>query len=298
MSRYSTSDISWPLNRPAERGAWDPNNPDPIRPQQDVSAYLARRRPVRNNNDDDDGYSSDEEEDKAAVPADFHHSGRRSISGIALRAYILGVVSGAGLIATIIFLIVPYLPSSTSSSSSSSHSSLHDENKHITRYWRAPFFLATVSLFHFLEFYITATYNVPHATISSFLLSTNGRGYNAANAAALFECFVTSLLFPNRQSSLNHPVIITTGFALVLLGQVVRSIAMAQAGTNFNHHVQTRRNEGHVLVKSGVYAWLRHPSYFGFFWWAVGTQIVLGNIVCLVGYAVVLWRFFRYRIEG
>ncbi|KAI4263175.1 MAG: hypothetical protein L6R42_001666 [Xanthoria sp. 1 TBL-2021] len=72
---------------------------------------------------------------------------------------------------------------------------------------------------------------------------------------------------------------------------------MAQAGTNFNHLVQSKKKEGHVLVTNGIYGWLRHPSYFGFFWWGLGTQLITGNLVCLVGYAVVLWRFFSLRIK-
>ncbi len=73
---------------------------------------------------------------------------------------------------------------------------------------------------------------------------------------------------------------------------------MVHAGSNFNHLVQSKKRKGHVLVTGGVYRYLRHPSYFGFFWWGLGTQVVLGNAVCLVGYAVVLWRFFRRRIES
>lgn len=82
----------------------------------------------------------------------------------------------------------------------------------------------------------------------------------------------------------------------MVVGQTIRSVAMAQAGSNFNHTVQVTRREGHVLVTGGVYSVLRHPSYFGFFWWGLGTQLVLGNGVCFVAYAVVLWRFFSGRI--
>jgi protein-S-isoprenylcysteine O-methyltransferase len=77
----------------------------------------------------------------------------------------------------------------------------------------------------------------------------------------------------------------------------VRSVAMIHAGRSFNHLVQNRRREDHVLVTSGVYGVLRHPSYFGFFWWALGTQMVMGNVFSFVGYAVVLWRFFSSRIR-
>lgn len=72
---------------------------------------------------------------------------------------------------------------------------------------------------------------------------------------------------------------------------------MAQAGTNFNHMPARTYREGHELVTRGIYSWVRHPSYFGFFYWALGTQVLVGNKVCLLGYTVVLWRFFRERIE-
>ncbi|KAL9082083.1 MAG: hypothetical protein Q9159_006732 [Coniocarpon cinnabarinum] len=72
---------------------------------------------------------------------------------------------------------------------------------------------------------------------------------------------------------------------------------MAEAGTNFNHTIQHQRNEGHTLVTSGIYAWFRHPSYFGFFCWGLGTQIVLGNVICLTAYTFVLWAFFNHRIS-
>jgi protein-S-isoprenylcysteine O-methyltransferase len=83
---------------------------------------------------------------------------------------------------------------------------------------------------------------------------------------------------------------------MVIAGQVIRSFAMAQAGTNFNHQVQSRKSDDHKLVSTGLYAYFRHPAYFAYFWWALGTQLVLGNTISLVGYALVLWYFFKTRI--
>lgn len=73
---------------------------------------------------------------------------------------------------------------------------------------------------------------------------------------------------------------------------------MAEAGTNFNHTLAKIKREGHVLVTTGVYAWLRHPSYCAFFWWALGTQVLVGNKICFLGYLFVLWNFFKRRIKG
>ena len=40
----------------------------------------------------------------------------------------------------------------------------------------------------------------------------------------------------------------------------------------------------------------RHPSYFGWFWFSIGTQILLGNPFCVVAYAIASWKFFKDRI--
>lgn len=71
---------------------------------------------------------------------------------------------------------------------------------------------------------------------------------------------------------------------------------MWTAGSNFSHIVQEQRREGHALVTDGVYSVFRHPSYTGWFYWAIGTQVVLGNPICSVVYALAAWYFFRRRI--
>jgi len=201
----------------------------------------------------------------------------KSLSGIAIRAFCLGLVLSASVICTVFLLSFTVSP-----------------------LWRLPFFFALISLFHFLEFWTTARYNTRAAQIGSFLISQNGSAYQIAHVAASLECLLTTLFFPNRHWA---PVAMSrlslcAGFALVILGQVIRSIAMVQAGSNFNHVVQYHKSREHKLVTTGVYAYWRHPSYFGFFWWALGTQLVLGNVVCLIGYVWVLWKFFSNRIFG
>jgi protein-S-isoprenylcysteine O-methyltransferase len=43
---------------------------------------------------------------------------------------------------------------------------------------------------------------------------------------------------------------------------------------------------------------LRHPAYFGWFYWSVGTQLLLCNPVCSAGYLLAAWSFFRDRIPA
>lgn len=60
---------------------------------------------------------------------------------------------------------------------------------------------------------------------------------------------------------------------MVLCGEGLRKAAMLTAGSNFNHIVQNEKAQSHVLVTSGVYAFFRHPSYVGWFYWSIGTQV-------------------------
>ena len=215
---------------------------------------------------------------------------KSSPSAIAIRSFFLGLAFGLSLTLTFFLLQQPS-----------------------NRLWRAPFFLAALSLFHFLEFYVTALYNPPAATTSAFLLTGNGYAYNAAHTLALIECIFGNYVVPRyiSQRPYLYPFVtlvpaergtrtawLILGFALLVVGQATRTIAMAQAATNFTHLISFRKKESHVLVTDGVYRWLRHPAYFGFFWWGLGTQIVMGNAACFVGYAMVLWRFFKHRIES
>jgi protein-S-isoprenylcysteine O-methyltransferase len=178
--------------------------------------------------------------------------------------------------------------------------------------WRAPFFIATLALFHYLEFDSTARFNPSDAKVSSFLLSANGSAYNTAHAAAFTELLVRHWLhsafkpswlrlpfeIPALFPSVPSAVPVSIGLTLLILGQYVRTAAMAEAGKSFNHIVQSTKKDGHVLVTSGVYAFSRHPSYFGFFWWGLGTQLVLSNAICFAAYALVLWKFFANRIQS
>ena len=49
------------------------------------------------------------------------------------------------------------------------------------------------------------------------------------------------------------------GIAVTLLGQVLRSAAMIHAGSNFSHVLAFSKAQGHVLVTSGIYRYVRLP---------------------------------------
>eukprot|EP00536_Pseudo-nitzschia_multiseries_P014083 jgi/Psemu1/37475/gm1.37475_g len=86
------------------------------------------------------------------------------------------------------------------------------------------------------------------------------------------------------------------GMIMVAVSQIMRSWAMMKCGESFNHYIQTERKENHVLVTDGIYTWFRHPSYTGFYYWSLGTQVVLHNPFSAVLFAVAGWKFFSQRI--
>ncbi|OAA58601.1 prenyl cysteine carboxyl methyltransferase ste14 [Niveomyces insectorum RCEF 264] len=235
----------------------------------------------------------------------------RSLAGIAGRAFCLGIALATGvLLAASLALLPLWVRLAPRVDDNAARSAVVDV---VAPLWRLPCFLATLAAFHFLEFWATATYNTPAASVDAFLLTSNWPAYAIAHTAAGAECLLRYTLFRGDGAAVlpvplswwprqtpPPPLLLlqmVVGWTLVLGGQAVRTAAMVQAGRSFNHTVQRRRATGHALVTRGVYGRLRHPSYFGFFWWALGTQLVLGNAVCLVVYAVVLWRFFAARIR-
>ncbi|KAL9712868.1 farnesyl cysteine-carboxyl methyltransferase [Leucoagaricus gongylophorus] len=163
------------------------------------------------------------------------------------------------------------------------------------KYWwftrQLAFFLCAWSFFHWAEFAVTAGWNLGRCNIDSFLLN-NGNMYYIAHAMALSEYLITLYLMPERRGL---AYISGIGVVVTFFGQMLRSLAMIQASTNFSHHVVLKKRNDHILVTDGVYAWFRHPSYAGFFYWALGIQLVLQNPLSFVVYSILLWRFFYYR---
>ena len=86
------------------------------------------------------------------------------------------------------------------------------------------------------------------------------------------------------------------GLAMVIIGQGIRSLAMWTCGRSFSHVIKDQKDENSRLVTTGIYSVLRHPSYFGWFYWSIGTQLLLCNPLCIIFYTYASWSFFAQRI--
>ncbi|KAK8881590.1 hypothetical protein M9Y10_004334 [Tritrichomonas musculus] len=155
-----------------------------------------------------------------------------------------------------------------------------------------------LSLIFILIFYSVAEYLIqkhfhPKTTkFSSFLLT---RDYLIAYTIGFTEYLIERYFFPSKSDP--HSIIIYIGLLMEFIGLYIRFSAILHAGKSFNHIIQTNKSPEHKLVTDGIYKYFRHPSYFGFFLFAVGTQVMLKNIFSVIGFIVVLWRFFDSRIR-
>jgi protein-S-isoprenylcysteine O-methyltransferase len=154
-------------------------------------------------------------------------------------------------------------------------------------------YMIFLSFFHLWEYVYVALFHIGELTIHSFLID-HSKEYGIAFITGMLEYFIERLLFPNMKGSFLFMFI---GFLLLLVGQSIRVTAMYTAGSNFHHLVREQKEKDHKLITTGIYYYLRHPSYFGWFWWAIGTQIVLTNIISIFLYSFAAWKFFEKRIK-
>lgn len=118
-----------------------------------------------------------------------------------------------------------------------------------------PLYVAFLALFHLLEFWTTAKYNQENVTNKSFLLSSNGLAYWAAQLIGIVEYTIEQYAnVPWHHSKLIYLWSFRIGLLLILGGQLVRSVAMIQAAQSFSHALAYTKKDEHVLVTHGLYS--------------------------------------------
>lgn len=122
--------------------------------------------------------------------------------------------------------------------------------------------------------------------------STN---YTIAALFSWIEFWIETYIFGRTKFNL---LCITVGVILLIFGQLMRSMAMITCGKNFSHQVMSKKSPNHELVTIGIYKYFRHPSYLGWFYWSISTQLVLCNPISFVCYTIASWTFFNSRIPN
>lgn len=176
----------------------------------------------------------------------------------------------------------------------------HQEKHRIHQAWTWCFYITAMCSFHLLEFFVTAFFN-PTAVSSDSFLVNHSKAYTVAAILATAEFWFRFLCASGSKNkvepeSIINYLITALGVFMVVISQIIRTFAMMTCGESFNHYIQTLRKDNHILVTNGIYSFLRHPSYVGFYYWAIGSQVLLHNYFSLLIFAGAGWKFFGQRI--
>ncbi|XWS54378.1 hypothetical protein CRYUN_Cryun10bG0085300 [Craigia yunnanensis] len=151
--------------------------------------------------------------------------------------------------------------------------------------------LLAIAFFHTSEYILAVSiHGRSNVTLKSLLISKN---FLLAMIFSLLEYLLEIVLFPGLKE---YWWISDTGLAMVVIGEIIRKLAIITAGQAFTHLIKVYHEEHHQLITHGVYRFIRHPGYSGFLIWSVGTQIMLCNPISTVAFAIVVWKFFAERI--
>lgn len=136
-------------------------------------------------------------------------------------------------------------------------------------------YMTVLATFHYSEFLAIAWANPATLSIDSFILN-HSIIYGIAASVSWLEFFIERYYFYDMKL----PSFVSyCGLTLCILGEILRKLAMCTAKHNFNHYVQSEKSDNHELVTHGVYSLCRHPSYVGWFYWSVGTQVKIKNLL-------------------
>ncbi|KAK6202596.1 Isoprenylcysteine carboxyl methyltransferase family-domain-containing protein, partial [Scheffersomyces amazonensis] len=164
-------------------------------------------------------------------------------------------------------------------------------------------YLLSLITYFILEFCNTYRYQTSKVTSRSFLIYGNKGNFEFWLCQLFTICeFLIELKRSFGFETYVPPEFINSiiriiGFCMIILGLYIRSLAMKTCGESFSHYIHTDDNNQPKLITHGIYAYLRHPSYFGFWWFSIGIQVFLRNPISLVLSIIVLRSFFTTRIK-
>jgi len=153
-------------------------------------------------------------------------------------------------------------------------------------------YLILLGIFHAGEWYVTAAYRPKELEYKSWIINHSVM-YTAVQLASVLEFWLEFLFLPSLKGNW---LLIGVSTIICVFSIGVRIVGMAHCGENFDHIVMEKKKKGHELITDGIYQYLRHPSYFGFYYWSVAAQILLGNPILAVACAIISRKFFVNRI--
>ena len=148
-------------------------------------------------------------------------------------------------------------------------------------------------IYHIAEYVIQKIVHPDSTDARSFLIT---KEYLIAFSCGVIEYLLENIKFHEFKHSATNPMIYV-GVISITVGLIIRFTAIIHCGKSFTHQISRVHKKEQKLVTDGIYRYIRHPSYLGFYIFAIGTQVFLSNIFTPIAFAGVLWYFFNDRIK-
>ena len=161
-----------------------------------------------------------------------------------------------------------------------------------TKFYPLYLYFISLSIYHYAEYFSVLQYHTQNVTAKSYLI-TQGKQWIICTLLSFVE-FIIETIFFNKYKKIKIMFII--GLLMAITGQYFRISALFTGKANFTHLIQYKKKKNHILVKHGIYSLSRHPSYFGFYCWSVGIEIMCVNPICIISFTYILFKFFKNRI--
>jgi protein-S-isoprenylcysteine O-methyltransferase Ste14 len=111
----------------------------------------------------------------------------------------------------------------------------------------------------------------------------------------LFAAFFLAFRLPEAEMRADPATIFTLGIILILVGIALRWYAIYTLGRFFTRDVATQA--GQVVIQTGPYRLIRHPSYAGLLIAMFGLGLALTNWASLIALVVITTIGFLFRIS-
>ena len=161
-----------------------------------------------------------------------------------------------------------------------------------TIFYQLYLYLLTEIIYHYTEYFSVIIYHFYNLDYKSFLLDHSNE-WIFALIFSYFETILGTIFFKKIKQNIYT---FYSGIIITIIGQVFRVGALYTGKKNFTHLLSYEKKKEHFLMTTGFYGITRHPSYFGFLVWTLGTQLMCLNIICLIGFPIGLYLFFEDRI--
>ena len=91
-------------------------------------------------------------------------------------------------------------------------------------------------------------------------------------------------------------VLLVIGLAMIMLGVIIRFVAIATLKKNFSGRLRIRND--HTLVMNGIYRKVRHPAYLGAIILFLGIPVMVSSVIgFLVMFLLVPYLLHRIKLE-